>query len=198
MGFGEKLGRYISQALAEQGVISSDDVELYTYGLNVGIDTTVGFLLCFIFGCVFGRPFESVLYSVIFFAIRTRAGGFHFTSSMICFWFSMILDLFAVYMIDPLANYLNNWIMLAVLIGSFICIWVVSPVETPNKPLDEKEKKVYGKQAKLMWLISSILVLFLFLLGIQTFAAAGLLAILLVSVLVLAGSIANMREKNTS
>jgi Membrane protein putatively involved in post-translational modification of the autoinducing quorum-sensing peptide len=198
MGWGEKLGRYLSEALAEQGVIGSDDVELYAYGLNVGIDTTIGFLLCFLFGCVFHRPFESVLYSVIFFIIRTRAGGFHFTSSMICFWFSMILDLFAIYMIGPLASNLNNWIMIATLIGSFICIWVLSPVETPNKPLDEKEKKVYGKQAKFMWLIATILVLILFSLGIRTFAAAGLLAILLVSVLVIAGAIANMREKKSS
>lgn len=96
-----------------------------------------------------------LLFTLFYTPLRSFAGGIHAKTQFRCFIFSLIM-LFLIALINKYI-FIPNYISYIALIFSFITVMLLSPVETPNKPLDKMEKKVYGKKVKIIALIETFI-----------------------------------------
>ena len=78
------LGKSISHFLCEKKVIAEQEVEVYQYGFEILISTTLGLLITVAIGIVLNMFFLSVLYYVIFVMVRQWTGGYHADSYLKC------------------------------------------------------------------------------------------------------------------
>ena len=78
------LGKSISHFLCEKKVIAEQEVEVYQYGFEILISTTLGLLITMAIGIVLNMFFVSILYYVIFVMVRQWTGGYHADSYLKC------------------------------------------------------------------------------------------------------------------
>ena len=78
------LGKSISHFLCKKKVIAEQEVEVYQYGFEILISTTLGLLITVAIGIVLNMFFLSVLYYVIFVMVRQWTGGYHADSYLKC------------------------------------------------------------------------------------------------------------------
>ena len=72
---------------------------------------------------------------------------------------------------------------------SFLSIWMLSPVESENKPLDEMEQRVYKKVSRVTVMVQSGTLVVLFSLNLKEYFYAGYSSMILVAVFVILGKI---------
>ncbi len=65
-------------------MIKEQDMEIYQYGFEIIISTTIGFLITLLIGFLFQMKLLSVLYYGIFVLIRQLTGGYHADSYLKC------------------------------------------------------------------------------------------------------------------
>ena len=140
------LSERITEWLFKNGTLPKEDKEIYLYGIQQGIISLLNLGTTMVIGMVFGKLLESVLFLVAYIPLRSFAGGYHAKTAVRCYFFSIVM-MSAVL-----------WVMRCVPYSGLICgcltaifgsmIWFLVPVEDRNKPLDDVEKKVYGKRAR--------------------------------------------------
>ncbi len=85
----------------------------------------------------------SIVYYVMFVAIRQFTGGYHARSYFRCnLTFSIVTAI--VFSFTRLAIFTNTYTMvnhIMFLVLSFMTVWYYAPVENENKPLDQEQKK---------------------------------------------------------
>ena len=139
--------------LQEQGYVNGTNDKIVSTGLK-----RLKSLLCDIaFSLLVGLLFE-LSYSIV----RIYAGGYHASTERICIWLTYISTLLCIVLIFylPLIPIAMN-----ILLGiSIVVLFVYSPVENANKPLNQREKEVYRKKCLFTMLLEALLY-FVFLLA---------------------------------
>ncbi len=143
--FGDYAERIIERLILNEA-IPGEDKEIYRYGIQQGIIALLNLGTTMVIGMAFGMLLESVLFLAAYIPLRSFAGGYHAKTAVRCYFFSIVM-MSAVLWVMRCVIY-SGLICgcLTVIFGSIICILV--PVEDRNKPLDDLEKKVYGKRAR--------------------------------------------------
>ena len=78
-------------ALADSGVISSDDRTLYIYGFHQMGVTLLNFSTDIIIGVLTGMLLESLLFLAVYISLRKFAGGYHAKTELRCYGLSTLL-----------------------------------------------------------------------------------------------------------
>lgn len=137
------LSKYISNFLNEKKVVSEEDIPVYQYGFEIIISTILGFLIVLGIGILLNMKLLSMLYYIIFVFMRQLTGGYHADTYLKCnliFGFLSFVTMGITKLAVNTRQY--NLIFYLILMGiSLAVIWVYSPIENKNKPLDEKQKK---------------------------------------------------------
>lgn len=145
-----KLSQKITEKLLESGIISEEERELYIYGLFILISTVMYFVLTCIFGLILGCFFESVIFFTAFQFIRKYAGGYHAATETRCEIMSTI-SLFACIVVIRLSrSYDLDTVLFCISLIAAAIIAFFSPLDTPEKPLSEKEIQYFRK---ISWII---------------------------------------------
>ena len=112
------------------------------------------------------------------------AGGFHAKTPVRCYWYSaaMIAIVLALLRFVPLPL----WTAVPVYMISSILLWLLAPVETSHKPLDELEQRVYRHRARLIWCVESLVMIGLFFLQLEQAGNCILLSMAALSVMLAA------------
>lgn len=129
----------------------NEDTEIMEYGLYVLIGKIIFTVVIVLIGVFLGELVSILLFTLFYTPLRSFAGGIHAKTQFRCFIFSLIM-LFLIALVNKYI-FIPNYISYIALIFSFITVVLLSPVETPNKPLDKMEKKVYGIKVKIIALI---------------------------------------------
>ena len=79
------------------------------------------------------------------------------------------------------------WTAVPVYMISSILLWLLAPVETSHKPLDELEQRVYRHRARLIWCVESLVMIGLFFLQLEQAGNCILLSMAALSVMLAAG-----------
>lgn len=138
----------IADELASNNVINSEDRELYTYGLRQGLLMLLNILTILIAGEIFGMLWQSVVFMVTYIPLRTYAGGYHARTQLRCYISSVVL-IVAVLLGIRFIPWINL-VRITVAVISGLVIYILSPVEDMNKPLDAEEVKVHGRKARII------------------------------------------------
>lgn len=126
---------------------------LYEYGFFILLSNITYFLITLLFGVIFYILIESVAFYIAFSLIRRYAGGFHASSEIRC-TFMTVISIFICILSIKLCEIIN--VQLAVLIitsTAIIIIFILCPLDTPEKPLTEKEYKFFRKKSLILLLI---------------------------------------------
>lgn len=138
-----KICKKISLFLCRKNIIEYEDFEIYKYGFETICSTLLGFIITIFIGIIFRMFLLSIVYYVMFVAIRQFTGGYHARSYFRCnLTFSIVTAI--VFSFTRLAIFTNTYTMvnhIMFLVLSFMTVWYYAPVENENKPLDQEQKK---------------------------------------------------------
>ena len=135
------LGKSISHFLCEKKVIAEQEVEVYQYGFEILISTTLGLLITVAIGIVLNMFFLSVLYYVIFVMVRQWTGGYHADSYLKCNITFAGITFFTLGMtkLSDMSEMYSLTIHGLMLVFALLSVWKYTPVENPNKPLTKEQ-----------------------------------------------------------
>ena len=150
-----KLSAYLTEKMLSNGTISEEDKELYIYGLFMLISHLVFFIISCVFGLILGCVLESIIFYVTFQFIRRYAGGYHAATETRCDILSTLSILACIVVIRLSKTYDIQTALLIISALSAVCIFVFCPLDTPEKPLTDKEFKYFRK---ISWIILSLII----------------------------------------
>lgn len=139
------LAKKLCNVMITKGVIAREDRELYDYAFDLLLSKGVVILLCLTIGLCVRSFWLTCLFFMFFFPLRSYAGGYHTRHEWTCFMWS--ITIFAALL--AYANFVRPawYVHFAILLAAGIPIWLLSPVEDENKPLDAGERQAYRKKA---------------------------------------------------
>lgn len=186
------LAKRFADRLLANGSISEDEQELYIYGFFMMLSSLMYLILACFLGCILGCVLESIVFYIAFQFIRRYAGGYHASTETRCEVMSTLSILACIVVIRLSKTYDFQFALLVVSAISAVCIAVLCPLDTPEKPLSEKEFKYFRKISCLILSAISIVVIisyFVRLKWLQIFFAPCCLSLILESLLLTAGKI---------
>lgn len=189
------LASRVVKKLIDSSAIDRTEQELYIYGFFVLISQILFFTITVIFGVLLGIVLESAVFYVAFQFIRRYAGGIHASSELKC-EIATTTSIFLCLLCVKLCEMYNvQAVILALTAIASFGILFLCPLDTPEKPLTEKEKKYFRK---ISWIILFLIILVI---GIGYFFKIRFLmypccmSLILESVLLVAGKV-KQRAKN--
>ena len=142
----------LSSFLADKFFISKDanedERELYVYGLFMFLSHFIYLVLVCIFGCLLKCVAESIIFYFAFYQIRRFAGGYHAKTELRCEICSLILMFLSIITIK-LSCYYNLEVLFYCSLIAAIAIFIIAPLDTPEKPLSKKEFIFFRKKARI-------------------------------------------------
>ena len=156
-----KLAKSTAHFFVEKEIVSSEDEEVYVYGMELLFSTLFNIILAVIIGAVTSSMLETAIFLAAFISVRQCIGGYHAETHLGCMSiFGVVLIAFAIIVkLTPDAFAIP--ISIASAIISFILVLLFAPVEHPNKPLSDKEKSVLRKKGITLLSIISVVVFIL-------------------------------------
>jgi accessory gene regulator B len=136
-----KKAAQLSAALARRGIIKAEDTDVYAYGLELMLSTTINILLVIVVSFLLNRPLSWLFFLLPFIPLRLTAGGYHAKTHLGCcatFTLGYAALLAAGILVSGLVTPL---ILTIVSIACFMLNLLLSPVPASNKPLNADEKR---------------------------------------------------------
>lgn len=156
-----KLSKFFTNKLFVNGVISEDEQELYIYGLFMLISQLMYLTLACLLGLILGCFVESIIFYIAFQIIRRYAGGYHATTEARCEILSTLSILACIILIKLSKVYDIQTVFLIISVISSVCIFFLCPLDTPEKPLSDKEAKYFRKISWIvLFVIDMVIILF--------------------------------------
>ena len=183
------LSSRLTDRLIAKGNITKDDRELYIYGFFILLSHIMYFSLSAFFGLLFQCLIESLIFYIAFQFIRMYAGGYHAKTETRCEILSTLSLLVCTATIKLINTYNFQTLLLFVTILSAVCIFAFCPIDTPEKPLTEKEFKCFRKISWIILLVIAIVILISYFFKINTIFAPCCLSLILESLLLIAGKL---------
>lgn len=143
--------------------IEQEDINIYKYGYFLLIEVLINLIISLMIGVVFRDIKTVVLFLVLYIPLRTYSGGWHADKLWKCTVISNLILVIAEIISNYCIEYIYIMYCVPLMILSGIYILVVSPVDTESKPLENEERKLYGKKVKIIYFLHLIiLILFIF------------------------------------
>ena len=180
--------------LTQQEVIDrTDEVQdFYRYGIEITISSILNVVLVLLMGALARHLLESVIYLVVFIAVRVITGGYHADTYFRCNLLMCTTFIAVAFLSDVVRGHINIWAIIAFVIFEEIVAFIFCPVENKNKPIEEEKKPKFKA-------VGMIIFLLLDLLGgalLNTYQKIGsmiLLTNLLIAILVISAKIKEKR-----
>lgn len=192
----EQLSLKIVELLVKQSIIFDEDQELYIYGFFILLSQILYFISTLIFGTIFNIILESIIFYIAFQFIRRYAGGYHASTETRCEIFSTLSILACIVVIKLSKIYDFQTVLLLITILSAVCIFVFCPLDTPEKPLTDKEFKYFRKVSWLILFVIVVAIIISYVFKFQIVTVPCCLSLILESVLLVAGKIKRVAQKN--
>lgn len=146
----ERIVRYA----VENGIVDDEKTEEYIFGLEITLLLIINYATAIFIGVLFGMVKESIIFVFLYCFLKKYTGGFHFNSQFACY-ISMCVMCSAVLLI--IKHTVEDGFLYSIfMMVSSVVMFVLSPVQAIEKPLDDKEKKVFGFIAKCLTLLLTV------------------------------------------
>ena len=184
----KEISEKITQKAVEDGNIKSEQYEEYLYGINMILNIFITDITMIIIGIIMRMLWECIAFWFFYKILRKYCGGYHFSTSLKCYLSSCVMCpvIFAAVKYIPF----NMFIWAVITFIGCIILFILSPVEAVNKPLDEKEISVFGRIAR--FLVVIILIIFIIAVLLKWIIISKIISVCIISVAVfsIAGKIA--------
>lgn len=187
-----KLAEKYAKLLLTQNMIYETDFEIYHYGLFVLLSNVLLLMYCLIVGAIFKIVFCSFLYYLFFFILHKFSGGFHVKTELCCQVITL-LSFFLGMMAIKHSTLIKPQPLILVYIICSVLLIVLSPAETPQKPLTKKECSTFKKLTSLVVLIGILTVVILNVLELYIEANTLVVTVVLQTISVILGKLLNKK-----
>lgn len=186
----ESCANKITSFLIYNKTIDEKEYDLYLYGFKTLIAFIINIIAILFIGYILNVFKETALFLLCYCPIRQFTGGYHADNYKKCLLSFVIIYIANRSMIEALAYYKLENIIILILFISYIGIYLLSPLEHRNNPLNKNERKRYRKVAIFL---SSIVLLFI-LVGINfakiyKYSIYATLAIICIFVMLIFGNL---------
>ena len=189
------IAEKITIHLESNNAFKSEDRAIYQYGVQQGLSIMLNLSTTLLLGIVTGMIWESIIFLAAYMLLRRYAGGFHAKTPARCYIYSSVMVLLALLGI----KYMCNSILISIcmfIVGSLI-IFLFSPIEDKNKPLDAAEQLVYQKRTRFYLIVEVVLDIAMMCLGFKVLYEPISISLFCLGILVALGKVKNViRNKN--
>ena len=174
--------------------LEDEAYDIYSYGIYQIVSYVINFFTILLIGIAFRRLLEVIILVVFFMAVRPYAGGYHASSAIKCYILTNIMIIGALLAIKYIQ--INNIFMICLLALNSIVIFVLAPVDTANKKLDEIEYIVYRKKTVKILSVEIIISIIMIAMNCHIVAECIIFAHIILSFALIAGIASNLGIKN--
>lgn len=183
----EKIYDTLAQYVIKNADYGKSDYIRLKYGFQVGLEMIICILVSTLIAFGLDMYVENVLLICVFISLRTYGGGLHLKGFIPCLICSNCILagilLISKYYLFPLS------IILIIETSCSLYMYIVGPIGTKNKILDDTEKYYFGTKLKNRVLGINVLNVTLILLGYYKYAMIIVLTLFAVCVSMLLGKI---------
>jgi len=190
----EVVAEKMTDILIRQGLIESDQTEIYVYGITLMITSTATLLAALLMGFVFHVTGNVLVFLLFFVPVRIFSGGYHSSSYLRCFltFMCMLGSFIAVLWILP-----EKAVLPIISITSSISLFLIckfSPVSHPNAPIRESDWFRFKRISRIICAVEIVSICLMFIvtdeeLGRDILLVSAGLGMLYASTLVLIGCV---------
>lgn len=177
----------ICKRLIEDEIISEEDKEVIEFGVTGIVERVFAIFVFALVGFLFKSINSGMLLWLFINPLRRYAGGYHASSRINCTLVSLFLISF-VYILFQLVNF-SQAIYVVIFAICNLIIFLIAPVDTPNKKLEEIEYIVYKKRTRKILLLEDMLYAYAYVFQQKTIANLIIIGYVIVAILVSAGAI---------
>ena len=185
-----------TEKLLSNGTINDEDKELYIYGLFMLLSQLMFFIITCIFGLILKCILESIIFYIAFQFIRKYAGGYHASTETRCEISTTLSILACIVLIRLSKTYDFQIALVTITVISAISIFCLCPLDTPEKPLSDKEFRYFRK---ISWLILFVIITVItvsYIFKLSIIIVPCCLSLILESILLALGKIKRVSQKN--
>lgn len=147
----------VGDRFVRDGIITEEDKELYTFGMQQGMIILLNVISTIVMGIILNMVWQSVVFLLAYMPLRSYAGGYHARTQFRCYLISLFIT--AVGLIGiTVVQWTTITALFSVIISAGI-IFVLAPVEDANKPLDASEKDLYKRKTRKILLLEILIAL---------------------------------------
>lgn len=191
------LSTRLTDKLLTKGSITEDERELYIYGFFMLLSHLMYLVLACIFGLLFKCFIESIIFYVAFQFMRRYAGGYHAATETRCEILSTLSIVASIGIIKLSKIYDFKTILLFITLMSVVLILFLCPLDTPEKPLSEKEFKYFRKISWIILLVISSIIIVSYFFKFNILFTPCCVSLILESVLLVAGKIKRVNQEKS-
>lgn len=188
------LSNKITEALCKAQVVAESDRELYVYGFFILLSQIIFFFISAFFGLVLGTLWESIAFYIMFTTLRSYAGGFHASKESVCTCSTTLALFLASLSIRILGNVKSVIIPLNLLVLGSTVVYLLSPLDSEDKPLSFDEFRDYRKKSIMASVAIVIIAISGVLLQISGILYAAATSITLESALLILGKVKSVLD----
>lgn len=141
------LGDRLASALVLVGAVPECEQELYSYGFFLLLSRGLFLLVTVSFGVMWGVPWESIAFYGLFTLLQSYAGGIHASRESTCLFWTTAAMLFSTGLIQWLKAPGREAAALGLLLVGSIGVTLLSPLESPGKPLTPEDWSLYRQRS---------------------------------------------------
>mgnify|MGYP003464135392 CR=1 FL=1 len=174
-----------------------DKIEIYQYGFFILYSNLAFLILASIFGAMFNVLLQSIIFFFMFFSIRQFAGGYHAATETRCDILSTLSIVASIGIIKLSKIYDFKTILLFITVVSMVLIFFLCPLDTPEKPLSEKEFKYFRKISWIILLVISSIIIVSYFFKFDILFTPCCVSLILESILLVAGKIKRVHQEKS-
>lgn len=140
-----KFAQNVALFLCRKNLIKNHKIDVYAYGFEILFSEIINWFITLIIAIYTNTVIETAIYMFVFINMREVQGGYHCKSHIGCIITSTLVYLLYIFMLFYTSgNYIIN-ISLLGLVFNLIIVFMVAPVEHPNKPIRTEDLNRYRK-----------------------------------------------------
>lgn len=154
-----KLSLWMCKKIKKYIPMDEEMQEIYIYGFELIFSFLICTTIILTIGIIIGQILSTITFLAVFIFVRRSTGGFHANTYLKCQLFTISFYLCVI----GLSTYttVNSYaFLLSTLLG--LCVIIsIGPIENPNKPLSDDEKKKHKKVGMILFASINLLGLML-------------------------------------
>ncbi len=157
-----RLSKKMAAYFAINGIIKSEDIEVYEYGLQILLSTVCNGIIALMLALITGTFWQCVCYLAVFILLRKSAGGFHAKTHLGCC--CILVAVLGIFILFIRCAPVNTYAIISVIAVVFSTIMIAryAPLEHKNKPIHDKDRKRLRRNSIIYTFVISVII---FLLG---------------------------------
>lgn len=163
----EKSAQKIYAYMSRHIKVDAELADVYKYGIEITISSALNIFLVMTISVILKSPLSGIAHLCCLFFLRSFCGGHHADSYLKCNSL-MVLFFILSYIAGKLLlcfNVTDIHLMSALLMLAFLPIYAFAPVKNKHKPLTERKAKKCRILSIIVYIVLSLLGLYLFFFG---------------------------------